>query len=219
MRWATLWEGRWIFAPLLILTVVPMLVWRRAAGLPGAAMLAFTAWFFRDPERPIPEDPAAILSPADGVVTAVEKVTQTPHGGPGWRLSIFLSVFDVHVNRFPTACTVLRRDFQPGQFLDARKPESAALNQMMTWILRDEHGRLLTVRQITGAIARRIVAWAGEGDSAPRGARMGMIRFGSRTDLFLPFDAEPCIRPGQRVTGGASVVARWVSLKQNPHAA
>lgn len=208
MRWATLWEAKWILLIVLLVTVPPAL-WQPLASAPGLLILGFVLWFFRDPERKPPEDASCLVAPADGVVTAVEKIKEAPHGGPAWRISIFLSIFDVHVNRSPADSTVLRRDFQPGRFLDARHPDSASINQMMTWILEDNEGRRITVRQITGAIARRIVAWVSVGEKVAQGSRLGMIRFGSRTDLFLPLTAEPCVTTGQRVRGALTIVARW----------
>jgi phosphatidylserine decarboxylase len=212
MKRRALYEGRWIFAILLILWVVCFLLIPWLALLPALAIL-FTLWFFRDPHREVPSDPTVIVSPADGVVTDVEQVAERPFGsGPGWRISIFLSIFDVHVNRSPVAGTVIHSEFKPGEFLDARNAEAQVKNQSRTWQIReDSSNRLIEVRQIAGAIARRIVAWSQPGDPLERGERFGMIRFGSRTDLFLPSEAEVLVKPGDRVAGASSPIARWKS--------
>ena len=209
-----MYEGRWIFALLLALWAVCFLILPWLAILPAAALL-FSFYFFRDPEREPPADPLAIVSPADGLVTEVEKVSARPFGGgSGWRISIFLSVFDVHVNRSPIAGRVLHSEFKPGKFLDARHTDAHSKNQSRTWQIGEEStGRTVEVRQITGAIARRIVAWSQPGDVLERGERFGMIRFGSRTDLFLPENVEILAKPGDRVAGTASALARWISEK------
>jgi len=211
MRWQTLYEGRWVFGILLLLGIVLSWIFPWAV-LPVLLLVVFSLWFFRDPERTIPDDPDAIVSPADGVVTDVEEVGELPQGGKGWRISIFLSVFSVHVNRAPVAGRIESSDYKPGKFLDARHRDSATKNESQTWFfgVEDRAGRVV-VRQITGAIARRIVPWSAVGDVVPKGFRFGMIRFGSRTDLFLPASATPVIKVGQSVEGGADVVARWIS--------
>lgn len=179
-----------------------------AAGLP----LGFVLWFFRDPERKIPAAEGVLLAPADGVVRAVEARPANPP--PGWppdaaaRVSVFLSVFDVHVNRSPCAGRVWSAEYRPGRFLDARDESSAFRNEAMTWRIRPaEGGGDVVVRQIAGAVARRIVAWKKPGDSLAAGERFGMIRFGSRTDLFLPEGWEACVRPGARARAGVTPLA------------
>jgi phosphatidylserine decarboxylase len=128
------------------------------------------------------------------------------------RVAIFLSVIDVHTNRAPIAGDVIYREYYPGRFLDARNPECSIVNESQTWGFRDG-GTTLVVRQITGAIARRIVAWSKVGDRVAKGERFGMIRFGSRTELFVPLDSEITVKLGDRVKGGESIVAR---LRKEP---
>ena len=213
MRWQTFWEGRWIF---LVLAVAGAGAWFISPWLLllVVAMIAFSISFFRDPERLVPEDPCTIVSPADGVVTAIEKDAPLPGGGVGWRISIFLSVFNVHVNRAPVAGRVLSCEHVPGKFLDARHPRCHIENESMTWRIAADAppapaNSEVCVRQITGAIARRIVAWSQEGDALERGHRFGMIRFGSRTDLFLPDAVEVVAAVGQKVQGASTILARW----------
>lgn len=227
----TLWEGR---VPLLVslapalFGLAALLIWgpRPALALTALPFL-FTLWFFRDPPRRAPETPGVLLSPADGVVRAVDLAPpEKGEGAPGegsWpdgaaaRVSIFLSVFDVHVNRSPCAGRILSADYRPGGFLDARDETSAFTNEAMTWrILPDAtpggpEPEPVFVRQIAGKIARRIVAWKKPGDTVAAGERFGMIRFGSRTDLFLPRGWVPVVNPGEKVCGCSSIVAARVA--------
>jgi phosphatidylserine decarboxylase len=169
-------------------------------------------WFFRDPERPIPQDADALVSPADGTVTNVEEVDEPDFpGGRALRISIFLSVFNVHVNRMPREAEVTQVRYFPGAFLDARNPDSAVRNEQL-WIdaVLVGSGVPMRVKQISGAIARRIVCWLKPGDQVGRGERIGMIKLGSRTDLLLPADsaAEVCVKIGTKVKGGTTVLLR-----------
>lgn len=178
-------------------------------------LLVFTVSFFRDPERPIPGDPATIVSPADGVVADIIQVEDAPFvGGPARRIGIFLSVFDVHVNRMPLAGKVLHRAHKPGEFLDARDPRCADDNEAADVGLEAPRSggdpvRIL-VRQITGLIARRIVCPVKVGETFERGERYGMIKFGSRTEIYvLERDLEELnVKIGSKVKGGASVIGR-----------
>jgi len=203
-----LWEGRWILAGLLILWVVA-LIFSPWLALPVALMVLFTLAFFRDPERRVPADESVIVSPADGLVDCIELVDEAPHlEGRAVRISIFLSIFDVHVNRAPVAGEVIHSEHETGKFLDARNPESAVKNERRTWVF-EQKGRRAVVRQLTGAIARRIVAWKQVGDRVEKGERFGMIRFGSRTDLFLPVGVDLLVRKGDRVQGAKTALAKW----------
>ena len=167
---------------------------------PMVLLALFCLYFFRDPDREIPSGPVAV-SPADGRVVAVK-----PEGGLN-RLSIFLNVFDVHVNRAPIAGRITYSKHHPGTYLDARDPYCHQKNEALTWAFAGERATLV-VRQITGAIARRIVPWSKLGATVEKGHRFGMIRFGSRTDVYLPLDAEILVKVGDRVEGCSSVVAR-----------
>ena len=180
----------------------------RWAGWLSAGMAAFTLYFFRDPERVIPEEPDAIVSPADGKVVGIDSLENVPFlDGPATRISIFLSVFNVHINRAPIKGEVSYRHYNPGKFLPAFAPKASLENEQNS-IGIDDGGYRVLVRQIAGIIARRILCWRNPGDRVAKGERFGLIRFGSRTDLFLPPDATVCVQVGQSVQGGSSVLAR-----------
>jgi phosphatidylserine decarboxylase len=169
-------------------------------------------YFFRDPERVIPTDPAALLSPADGTVTDVGEVEDpTFPGGRAFRISIFLSIFNVHVNRTPRTGRVVGLSYLPGAFLDARNPLSAVRNEQLWIDLEEPGGRFVRVKQISGAIARRIVCWLKLGEEVRSGERFGMIKFGSRTDVLIPAgeNLEVFARVGDKVRGGATVLLRF----------
>lgn len=205
MRWQTLWQAKWI---LLVLVLATMVAWRlspRLAVVP-AGLVAFTLYFFRDPVRRIPTGKDLVVSPADGRVTDVETMEETEVTGRTMqRVGIFLSVFDVHVNRMPATGRVVYSAAHEGAYHDARSPMASTHNAARTWGF-DCGGTTLVVRQITGAIARRIVPWALLGDRLERGQHFGMIRFGSRTEIFLPTDANIAVQVGQHVRGGETVI-------------
>ena len=171
-------------------------------------LAAFFLWFFRDPEREIPQDPGIVVSPADGKVTEVARIS-TPTG-PRLRISIFLSVFDVHVNRSPIGGVIRSVRYQKGAYLNAMNPASADRNEQNVVTVRGEgidQGIEVTFKQIAGLLARRIVFTYAEGDQVARGQRVGLIKFGSRVDVLLPAEAVLQVQVGQRVRGGASVLA------------
>jgi phosphatidylserine decarboxylase len=167
-------------------------------------LAAFFLWFFRDPQRAIPSAPGLIVSPADGLVT--ETVSISTPDGERQRVSIFLSVFDVHVNRAPIAGTLTDIRYHKGQFVNAMNPACAECNERNIVTLRGE-GIEIVFKQIAGLLARRIVFPMKVGDRVERGQRVGMIKFGSRTDIIMPGDAEIQVKVGQRVKGGASIIA------------
>jgi phosphatidylserine decarboxylase len=190
------------------LSVVATLVWwftnnMALTALPLVLALFFL-WFFRDPTRRIPAGPGEIVSPADGVVTEAEWIETA--AGSRLRLSIFLNVFDVHVNRSPVAGTVKAVEYREGGFLNAMKPESVIMNEQ-TLVVIDAGGYEVSYKQIAGLLARRIVCAVKVGDRLERGQRVGMIKFGSRTDVLMPADAVPQVKTGARVKGGATVLA------------
>jgi phosphatidylserine decarboxylase len=201
--------------PLAIVTVLLAWLggpWWPAAVVPGV-LLAFLVYFFRDPPRQIPDAADAIVAPADGTVADVTPLEHDDFlGGPAVRIGIFLSIFNVHINRAPRAARVVGMHYQPGEFLNAMNPASSERNEFM-WIgfeETDASGRRLAVRQISGMIARRIVCALAPGQTVTWGAKFGMIKFGSRTELILPAGAvEVVVRPGERVRAGSHVVARW----------
>ena len=184
------------------------------AALPGLLLLGFMLSFFRDPERSLPAGEGSVLSPADGKVTEVEEVEAPPFlfpaggGGKALRVGIFLSVFDVHVNRSPLAGRVAHLEHADGKYLNALDPASSRENERQDLGLELEEGRgRILIRQIAGAIARRIVCEAQMGQGLARGQRYGMIKFGSRTELYFPADRVTVqVRPGDRVKGGESVI-------------
>lgn len=168
----------------------------------------FTLFFFRDPPRSSTAERGAIVSPADGKVVAIEDLESTPHyDGPCKRVSIFLSVFNVHVNRAPEEGVVRDVLYKQGQYKNAMNPESSDVNESNAiWI--DTPNGPLTVRQISGAVARRIVCEAARGDALVRGQKIGMIKFGSRTELYLPREAEIVACLKDSVRGATTVIAR-----------
>ena len=207
MRFQTLFEGRWIFAILLILTITCAFfsLW---LSLVFVALILYTLAFFRDPNRSDPSDQRAVVAAADGTVADIEEIDEQEFlKARTRRVGIFLSIFDVHTNRAPVAGRIAFQQFRKGLFFDARRPECSEKNEAMTWAFQNPRATIV-VRQLTGAIARRIVGWAKVGDELKRGERFGMIRFGSRTEVYLPLDAEILVRIGDHVKGGASVIAR-----------
>jgi phosphatidylserine decarboxylase len=176
-------------------------------------LAAFFLWFFRDPHRAIPTGNGLIVSPGDGRVTETASIA-TPEGTLQ-RISIFLSVFDVHVNRAPIGGTVSRVQYQRGQFLNAMNPASAERNEQNVVTLRGQGadaGFEITFKQIAGLLARRIACRCATGQTVERGQRVGLIKFGSRVDVLLPANAELRVKVGDRVKGGASVLAAVSSV-------
>jgi phosphatidylserine decarboxylase len=192
-------------APFVLGVVAFLLRWNWAGGilLFGAA---FVLYFFRDPERVPPADPAAVVSPADGRV--MEIVDERLGERAGRRVSIFLSIWDVHVNRAPLAGRIRKIEYRPGRFYAAMRSRASVENEQNVIHLATERGEMV-FRQIAGWIARRVLCWKSEGDAVALGERVGMIRFGSRVDVWLPAEAEIVVRPGQHVAGGSSILARW----------
>jgi phosphatidylserine decarboxylase len=192
---------------LSLLAVAVVLAWATgnwAWSIVPVLLAAFLLWFFRDPQRTVPTGPGLIVSPGDGLVTETA-VIATPDG-PRQRISIFLSVFDVHVNRSPIGGVLSSVRYQKGQYLNAMNPASADRNEQNIAAVRGE-GIEVTFKQIAGLLARRIVFNLKEGDTVERGQRVGLIKFGSRVDVLLPAEAVLQVKVGQRVKGGASVLA------------
>jgi phosphatidylserine decarboxylase len=186
--------------------------WGWLAVIPGS-LLFLLLYFFRDPRREIPSDVRSIIAPADGAVIDVTAVERDEFlGGPAVRVSIFLSIFNVHINRAPLAGRVVEMRYKPGQFLNAMRPDSAEHNEFM-WIgfeQTDPPHKRFAVRQISGMLARRIVCPLTPGQTVARGEKFGMIKLGSRTEIILPADAvEIRVRPGDKVRAGSDVVACW----------
>ena len=169
-------------------------------------LAAFILYFFRDPERTAPGEPEAVVSPADGRV--VEVVAEPLGSRPGRRVSIFLSLWDVHVNRAPLAGRICKLEYRPGHFHVAWRSRASTENEQNVIHLSTDRGEIV-FKQIAGWIARRVLCWKAEGDTVALGERVGMIRFGSRVDLWLPMEAEILVQPGEHVVAGSSILARW----------
>jgi phosphatidylserine decarboxylase len=185
-------------------------------ALPKLAVLvlwAFVISFFRDPDRTIPNDADALVSPADGTITHIDEVNEPDFpGGRAFRISMFLSVFNVHVNRLPRSGKVAAIRYFPGAFLDARHPQCGIANEQL-WLDLDDPltGKRLRIKQISGKIARRIVCWLRADEEVHRGERFGMIKFGSRTEVYLPLDLPVAVqvKVGDKVSGGSTVLLRF----------
>jgi phosphatidylserine decarboxylase len=177
-------------------------------------LAAFFLWFFRDPPRAIPQGEGLIVSPADGKLTAIERVI-TP-SGESLRLSIFLSVFDVHVNRSPVSGTLREVRYQKGEFLNALNPVCAEKNEQNIAVVDSDDGHEVAFKQIAGLLARRIVFEPKIGDRVERGERIGMIKFGSRVDVLMPAYAEVRVRKGDTVRGGSTILAHIPDLPAEP---
>lgn len=212
MRFQTLYEGRLIFAILLVALLVGCWQqWWLLAGLTVLGVL-FCINFFRDPERTVPAGDEVVVAAADGTVADIVEIDEDEVLKTRCRrVGIFLSVFDVHVNKAPIAGKITYTKHYPGTYpgpyMDARHPDCSKFNEALTWAFEGAKATLV-VRQITGAIARRIVPWSKPGDVVEKGYRFGMIRFGSRTEVYLPLDAEIVVKPGDKVRGAETVIAR-----------
>ena len=182
-----------------------------AGGLARRARHRLVAYFFRDPPRVTPLRDGLVVSPADGRISAIERVRPPAELGlgdePRLRISTFLSVFDVHINRAPVAGRIVRSVYVPGSFLNAALDKASEENERRALVIATANGAEIGVVQIAGLIARRIVTFAGEGDSVGIGERFGLIRFGSRVDLYLPPGRGALVSVGQRAVGGETVFA------------
>ena len=199
-------EGFVFIIPLAFLTVIFYLFFYYwAAGL-LAGLFLFCCWFFRDPERTIPLDPGVIVSPADGKVVEIVKESDSLLPNDKYiRISVFLNVFNVHVNRVPIAGKIETTRYNKGKFLNAASHKASLDNEQNTILLNNGSTKIL-VKQIAGLIARRIVCYAREGDEYEIGQRFGLIRFGSRTDIFLPENTGLKVKEGDIVNGGSSIL-------------
>ncbi|MGA2508975.1 MAG: phosphatidylserine decarboxylase [Candidatus Acidiferrales bacterium] len=178
---------------------------------PGGILIflgLFVFYFFRDPERAIPSEAGAVVSPADGHV--VEIVDEPLDGQMGHRVSIFLSIWDVHVQRAPVAGRIANVVYRPGRFYGAYRSAASTENEQNVIYMDTPQGTLV-FKQIAGAIARRVICWKSKGEAVARGERVGLIRFGSRVDMWLPMEAAIVVRRGQMVYGGESILAKWNS--------
>ncbi len=199
-------EGYYFGLPPLALGAAALFFRWTFAGVILLCLAAFIFYFFRDPERIIPADPGAIVSPADGRVVVVTEEENA--GRPGKRISIFLAIWNVHVNRSPATGVITKMNYCPGKFSAAMRECASTDNEQNVITLATDAGEI-TFKQIAGLIARRVVCWKKSGDRVARGERIGLVRFGSRADLWLPRDSELLVKIGDHVAGGSSVVAYW----------
>ena len=170
----------------------------------------FVISFFRDPERKSPEQEKAILAPADGRVLLIEGKEMTPFStGRAVKISIFMSVFNCHVNRIPVSGRIEKVFYRAGKFYSANQERASVQNEQMALLLQTNEGQEISIVQVAGLIARRIVCWVGSGDTVKRGDRFGMIRFGSRVDLFLPSTVRILIHRGDKVKAGLTILGEW----------
>lgn len=183
----------------------------KRAGVGAAILTAWLAWFFREPRRVTPQRPGIAVAPADGAVSHVVEAVPPAELGMGrepmLRVSVFLSVFDVHVQRAPAAGQVVRAVHQPGQYLSADLDEASEVNERNSLHIRTDDGHDLAVVQIAGLVARRIICQVADGDKVQAGTTYGLIRFGSRVDLYVPLGSRVLVEPGQRTIGGETVLA------------
>ena len=207
MRLPTLLEARWILGILSLLAIVSwfLALW---VSLLFLSLLFWTVAFFRDPNRAVPSDPNLVVAAADGTVMDIVELDETEIlKAKTRRVGIFLSIFDVHTNRAPIDGRIIYLQHREGLCVDARRPDCSEKNESMTWVFQNPRVTIV-VRQLTGAIARRIVAWAQVGDELKKGDRFGMIRFGSRTEVYLPLAATVLVKVGDHVAGGSTAIAR-----------
>jgi phosphatidylserine decarboxylase len=207
-------EGYYFGLPLLVLGGAAYLAQWTIVAVVLVCLALFVFSFLRNPERVITSEPGAIVSPGDGRVVVV--TDEENAGRPGKRISIFLAVWNVHVNRAPAAGVITRMEYRPGKFLAAMRERASMENEQNVFTLSTDAGDMV-FKQIAGLIARRVVSWKQEGERVARGERIGLVRFGSRVDVWLPKDAEILARVGENVKGGSSVLARWPAKPVSSH--
>ena len=210
-------EG-WPFIALFALATLILWYISTPLGWLGLILTGWCVYFFRDPERVPPNAPDLLVSPADGKVLPIRRAPPPPEIGmgeaPRQRVSIFMNVFDVHVNRLPTDGRVTDLAYHQGQFLNASFDKSSDLNERLSIRITTAGDRDIAVVQIAGLIARRIVCRLEKGEECSIGERFGLIRFGSRVDVYLGDDMVPLVTPGQRVVGGETVIARCLTSRE-----
>jgi phosphatidylserine decarboxylase len=204
---------------LMVMAIIFQLIW---ANLPTFSFLCLAVgiwllilYFFRDPNRVVVNNPGLVVGPCDGTVKEIIKQKEDHYlNEETTRISIFLSVFNVHVQRFPLKGTVSQVDHQPGKFLQAYKPEASKVNEFIAMVIDTPYGQVL-LKQIAGILARRCVNYAQAGDRINTGQRFGLIKFGSRVDLFLPHHAKVLVSEGDKIYGGLTPVAQFPSGRSN----
>lgn len=208
-------EGYRFIAIFAVITLLLFLFLGSFLGWIGVVLTLWCVYFFRDPERFVPTREGLMVSPADGVVQMIERSVPPQELGlgndPMLRISVFLNVFNVHVNRIPLGGTVVKQVYRPGKFLNAALDKASEENERHAVHLKTSDGRDLVFVQIAGLVARRIVCDLVDGQEVTTGERFGLIRFGSRTDIYLPDGVEPQIGVGQSMIGGETVIADLTS--------
>ncbi len=204
-------EGR-LFITIFFVIAIILFNFAQFLGWIGVILVGWCMYFFRDPDRVTPKDPNLIICPADGVIQLVTNSTPPAELEMGHtqmrRISIFMSVFDCHVNRSPIDGEVIKTAYKPGKFLNASLDKSSEDNERQSLNLQNQDGVIIAVVQIAGLIARRIICWTREGRQLRAGERFGMIRFGSRVDIYLPIKTRILAIPGQRTIGGETPIAQ-----------
>ncbi|MHB9099632.1 MAG: phosphatidylserine decarboxylase family protein [Syntrophales bacterium] len=200
-------EGVPFIIPLGVVTLAAFIAGFTWIGVLILLATLFVIWFFRNPERTMPENPLQIISPADGRVIGIEEAASVEYPGRSFlKISIFMNIFNVHVNRIPFSGEVLSIRYKPGKFLSANLDKASALNERNTVLIRTSDGREIITVQIAGLIARRIVCWLKEGMKVTKCERFGLIRFGSRVELFLPTDSILLVKKGDKVRAGETPI-------------
>ncbi|ERL98181.1 phosphatidylserine decarboxylase precursor-related protein [Rhodobacteraceae bacterium HIMB11] len=204
-------EGRKFVAIFAAITLVLFLLWE-PLGWVGVGLTVWVYYFFRDPERVVPNEDGIMVSPADGIVSLLEPAVPPRELGlgsePMTRVSVFMSVFNCHVNRIPAAGRITTVAYHHGKFLNASLDKASEQNERNGITVELSDGRQYGVVQIAGLVARRIMSWSEEGSDVQRGERFGLIRFGSRLDIYLPSGAEPTVKIGQTMIAGETIIAR-----------
>tara|TARA_B100001057_G_scaffold44682_1_gene39871 strand:+ start:416 stop:1108 length:693 start_codon:yes stop_codon:yes gene_type:complete len=203
-------EGRKFVGIFVVITIILFLVWQ-ALGWIGVVLTIWCYYFFRDPERMTPKKDGLVISPADGIVSLIERAVPPPELGMAdqelTRVSVFMSVFNCHVNRAPIAGQITEIAYRSGKFFNASLDKASVDNERNSLSIRMEDGRQIAVVQIAGLVARRIVCFSAKGDKIQTGERFGLIRFGSRLDVYLPHGTDPMVQVGQTMIAGETVLA------------
>lgn len=204
-------EGLPMILPLAGATLLALVAGYRGFGLVLLFLTLFVLWFFRNPQRKTPEKENLVISPADGKVIRIEETTSEEQPGKTFlRVSIFMNIFNVHVNRIPYSGCVRFIRYRPGKFLSANLDKASALNERNTVMVQTDDGREIITVQIAGLIARRIVCWLREGMQVRKGDRFGLIRFGSRLEVFLPLGSAILVEVGDRVRAGETPIGELI---------